>query len=434
MRCGSLAGPRVSAGDVPPSIVSQVIRAVYACAHLGRAKTLELFLQRFHADMPYGRLRKTVNKALSDCVVGAQAKARRGPHPDSCKPFPVPSFPFSSVAIDFVNLPEVRNQSTKTEILSNYAMVIVCRLTGYVMAIPCCKEGLSSCKAAELFLHRCEFFMGLSREIQADNQSSISSTFFNALCNPAGIEQAKPIIYRRKSNCRAERAVQSTINTVRQYLLSRKVSCLEAFPLALWGLNDFSGAVAPYSPHWLPFGRDPIEVGNLLPVVDSERREDATKLFKRVAAERELVHEMLEEIHKKQLDKFLKEHPRSVFVPSDQVWVQNRDEEREKLDRVWQGPGEIIDKIFDSVYGVNHNGVEQDLSVERLKPFVKLIDGCQPRLHYYAERPETIRTWWSGWRSMNGVEKGQMDAKYAPTKLFPMPSLGGMLHLEIMPA
>ena len=88
---------------VPKSIVSQVIRAVHVCAHPCQAKTLELFLQRFHADMPYAGLRETVNKALSDCVVCAQAKARRGPHPDSCKPFPVPSFSFSSVAIDFVD-------------------------------------------------------------------------------------------------------------------------------------------------------------------------------------------------------------------------------------------------------------------------------------------------------------------------------------------
>ena len=169
---------------VPKSIVFPVIRAVHACAHPGQAKTVELFLRRFDTDMPYARLWETVNKALSDCVVCAQAKTRHGRHPDSCKPFPVPSVPFSSVAITFVDLPEVPNQSTKTEIFANYAMVIVCRLTGYVIAIPCCKGRLTSRKAAELFLHRCGFFMGLPREIQADNQSIITSTFFNTKEGP----------------------------------------------------------------------------------------------------------------------------------------------------------------------------------------------------------------------------------------------------------
>ena len=213
--------------------MSQVIQAVHACAHPGQAKTLELFLQLFHPDMPYARLRETVNKALSGCVVCAQAKARGGPHSDSCEPFLVPSFHFSPVAIDFVDLPEVRNQSSKTKIWANHAMVIVCRLTGYVMAIPCCKERLTSRKAAELFLHRCGFLMGLPREIKANNQSIISSTFPNALCNLAGIEQAKSIIYRPESNGRAERAVQSTINTLRQYLLSRKGSWLDILLVAL---------------------------------------------------------------------------------------------------------------------------------------------------------------------------------------------------------
>ena len=83
------------------------------------------------------------------------------------------------------------------------------------------------------------------------------------------------------------------------------------------------------------------------------------------------------------MDQFLKEHPPSVFVARDRVWVQNQDEEREKLSRVWQRPAEIIDKISDSVYRVNHNGVGQDLSVQLLKPFVKLHDGRQPPLHPY---------------------------------------------------
>ena len=77
---------------VPQSIVPQVIRVVHACAQPGQAQTLELFLQRLHAGMPYARLRETVNKALSDCVACAQAKARRGPHPDSCKPVSYPRF------------------------------------------------------------------------------------------------------------------------------------------------------------------------------------------------------------------------------------------------------------------------------------------------------------------------------------------------------
>ena len=86
--------------------------------------------------------------------------------------------------------------------------------------------------------------------------------------------------------------------------------------------------------------------------MEREGCKDTTQLLKRVAAEREMVQEKVEAIHKKKLDKFLKEQPPSVCVAGDRVWVQNRDEEREKLGRVWQGLAEIIDKNSDSFTGL----------------------------------------------------------------------------------
>ena len=125
-------------------------------------------------------------------------------------------------------------------------MVIVCRLTGYILAIPCRQEGLTSHKAAALFLHYCAFFTGMPREIHSDNQSIISSEFFDALCGLAGITQAKSIEYRPQSNGRAERTVQSIINALRLYLVFRKLDWVYALPFALWGLNDLPGPIAPY--------------------------------------------------------------------------------------------------------------------------------------------------------------------------------------------
>ena len=39
-------------------------------------------------------------------------------------------------------------------------MVVVCRQTGYMLAIPCKQEGLTSHKAGALFLHYCVFLKG----------------------------------------------------------------------------------------------------------------------------------------------------------------------------------------------------------------------------------------------------------------------------------
>ena len=206
-------------------------------------------------------------------VVCAQSKAREGPHFDSCEPFPVPSYPFASVAIDFVSLPEVKHPETGVQV--DDAMVISCGLTGCILAIPCRQEGLTSHKAAALLLHYCAFFTGMPREMHSDNQSIISSEFFDALCGLAGITQAKSIVYRPQSNGRAERAVQSIINALRLYLVLRKLDWVYALPFALWGLNDLLGPIAPYSPHRLVFGRDPIGFGEVTPLTVDTGVEDA---------------------------------------------------------------------------------------------------------------------------------------------------------------
>ena len=69
--------------------------------------------------------------------------------------------------------------------------VIVARLTGYVMGIPCGNEGLTAEKPAGLFFNRCVHFVGLPHEIMCDNDKLISKSFFQTLCSMSGIEQHK---------------------------------------------------------------------------------------------------------------------------------------------------------------------------------------------------------------------------------------------------
>ena len=166
---------------VPVAIPSKVIEAVHYYAHPGTPKALELFKRQFHVrNSSDDDLQDRVRDVVDACVVCAQSKAQRGPHPDSCEPFPVPSYPFASVAMDLVSLPEVKPPETGVKV--DYAMVIVRCFTDYILSIPCKQEGLTGHEAAALFLHFCAFFTGMPREIHSDNQSIISSEFFDALC------------------------------------------------------------------------------------------------------------------------------------------------------------------------------------------------------------------------------------------------------------
>ena len=268
-----------------------------------------------------------------------------------------------------------------------YLMVIVCRLTGYILAIPCRQEGLTSHKAA-LFLHYCAFFTGMSREIHFENQSIISSEFVDALCGLAGITQATSIVYRPQSNGRAEWAVHYIINALRLYLLFRKLDWVYALPFALWGVNDLQGPIAPYSTRGLVFGRDPMVFGEVPPQTVDTRVEDATEYFRRAQDERQLMQSKLVDLHAWDYQAFLKKHPSLQFKEADRVLVQNRTHQpglHPKLDWIWQGPAEILRKVFTNTYLVNLNSKEIVLLVGRLKPYIPRQDGVNLPLHHYSE-------------------------------------------------
>ena len=86
------------------------------------------------------------------------------------------------------------------------AFLVVCRLSGYLTAIPLWKTGFTAEKAAEVFLERCISFMGLPCEIFSDNDHLLSSAFFTTMCEELGIEQHFSIPYRTRGNDRAENA------------------------------------------------------------------------------------------------------------------------------------------------------------------------------------------------------------------------------------
>ena len=210
----------------------------------------------------------TLLKLLGDVMSVKLRKARLGKQPDTCDFAPVAQYPFTSLAIDFCKLPECLQKSTGKKV--DYLMVIVCRRTGYVLAISCQDKGLHSKNAASLFLDRCVHMFGLPKEFICDNASIINSAFLKDLFAMSGVEQHSSLAYRPQSNGRAERAVQSIVNSLRQYLEqcggSIKHYWMESLPLALWALNDLPGAVSGYSPHRLIFGRDPVGWGDCLPV------------------------------------------------------------------------------------------------------------------------------------------------------------------------
>ena len=248
---------------VPFSLTDKVLTAMHQYVHPGRDKLIELVRRKFYFTFRPSVLKKKVTELVKRCPVCQTCKT--GPARfDECRFFPVPQYPFASLAIDFVSLPEI----TSAGQVYDQCMVIVDRLTGYLTAVPCRAQGLDAKAAADLFLQRCLFFTGVPKEIMSDNDNVITSDFFHSLCEKMGIETHRGVMYRPSSNGRAENAVKAVVNLLCLYLEQRKALWVNALPLAVWAVNDLPGIHSPYSPHRLVFGRDPIGFGDCPPVQD----------------------------------------------------------------------------------------------------------------------------------------------------------------------
>ena len=364
---------------VPPSLVDKVVLAMHAYSHPGADKLKELCMRKFAFPDNIG---PRVQSLIQGCATCQTCKARNHPSPDTLDHFPIPDYPFASLAMDFVKLPHTKVGATEFD----FIFVIVDRLTGYTMGIPCLEEGLTAEKAAELFLDRCVFFTGLPTEIMSDNDKVVSKQFFETLCALSGVEQHKGVIYRPHSNGRAEVAVKLVVNSLRRYLAERKCNWVHALPLALWCLNDLPGVVSPYSPHRLVFGRDPIGFGDCPPHELEYGQEDALQFFDRVSKERQLVQTRLTKIHADARKKWMAKHPPLSLSVGDRVWVRYLPTDKvTKIQRLWFGPCEVIEVLSEARYLIATPKGEQVLPATRLKPYIAPFGGQKVPFHYYVE-------------------------------------------------
>ena len=173
---------------VPLSLMAKVCKATHAFAYLGVDKTVEMVDRRYKFTVPKRHWSDVVSAVVEGCPVCPATKHRRGTQPESNQPYPIPEYPFRSVCIDFCDLTSDPCTHRNTEY--DYVLIVVCRLTGYVIAVPCQKT-LTSEELAEIFLERVVQVAGSPQTIFTNHHHLINVTFFGTLCSQAGIDVNK---------------------------------------------------------------------------------------------------------------------------------------------------------------------------------------------------------------------------------------------------
>ena len=374
-------------------LLHKIIIAKHSYTHPGVYKTHQLIDRKYvfqepGKDVPvkysYGKLRNRISLVLASCQVCQAVKSRTGLQPDTLEAYPVPENPFSSISVDFCHLPLVSVGSVKY----NSVFVIVCRLAGYVMALPG-HESFTSAEVASLFLTRFVTFFGLPKEHFADNDKVLDAVFFSAFCELSEIEPWLSPVYGARSNGTAENAVSVVISSLRTLLeqCALKRKWVDILPLALWSANDIPRVITGYSPHHLVFGRDPIGFGDHPSLSPDFGCEDAHQCFKRVQKQRAFVRDPLSPIHEQKAQEFLKAHPPQRFEPGDRVWLKVvRRHGDNKPDRVWVGPAEVLERLSVGRLRVAGSYGPQDVESYRLKPYNPPHTHKQPPLHLYSDK------------------------------------------------
>ena len=155
-------------------IMRQVITAIHTYAHPGIDKTTQIFNRKYRVmakkPNPDGDIKLIVEEVVKACQVCQSVKHRRGIPPDTMEGYPIPDDIVSSIAVNFVSFKA--NPLTIRNETFDQALVVVCRLSGYVTAVSCnckmTKEGL-----ADLFVTRIFTQWGPLKVIFSDHDKLI---------------------------------------------------------------------------------------------------------------------------------------------------------------------------------------------------------------------------------------------------------------------
>ena len=278
---------------------------------------------------------------------------------------PVPDTIMTSVALDIFALPPTKWKDKEFDSL----LVCVDRLSGWIVAWPCAKKGLTAEKAAHLIFENGWEAFGIPSVLTSDQGPQFVGQFWRTMCARLGIRHAYSQAYRPQANGRAEVAGKTLISILRKFHTEETLNWVEALPRVLRVYHDTPGE-SGFSPYQIVFGRDRNLAG--VPYTHPRECEGATEFFERCKNLEKIASEKLKSLHKTEISN--KNASRAKPPPygvGDWVWVlRPRNSGVTKLETWWVGPCEVVRRTGDLSYEVRVKpNVVQDLHCDQMKPF-----------------------------------------------------------------
>lgn len=167
--------------------------------------------------------------------------------------FPIPTEIFTFLCMDFLELETCKGIDDKSY---GNVLVIVCRLSGYILATPCQNAGWQP-RVLHISFWKNVFALWVCPMKLLVIKIIWCLAIFQTLCGLLGI--------RLRWNGRAEVAFKAVVNTLRISLAEHKKAWSSVLPWAIFQINNLPGVVLPHSPFKFVFGRDPPAIRDIPP-------------------------------------------------------------------------------------------------------------------------------------------------------------------------
>ena len=170
--------------------------------------------------------------------------------------------------MDIFSMPEAEWEGEKYDCF----LMCVDRHTGWMVAKPTQKTGLTSKKAAHLLLDSSWGEMGIPGIVTSDQGAQFISQWWDTICARLGIRMAYSQAHRPQANGLAEVAGRVVQDLLRRLLSENEINWVEALPRALRIHHDTLDPIIGMSPYEAMFGRERA-LGGLPWEVEMECRE-----------------------------------------------------------------------------------------------------------------------------------------------------------------
>jgi hypothetical protein len=349
---------------IPESLVADAFASLHESAgHLGAERLIAEAKRRYQFPKSVNQL-QVATRVKRLCLTCQECEPPNWSLSQPIRMSPVPDTIFSHICVDIFSMP--------TEMFADESfdcmVVWVDRLSGWILARPSQKRGLTAEKTASIMMDAGWDIFGVPDSITSDQGPQFAGKFFRTVCSRLGIRQAFSHAYRPQGNGRAEMAGKQLISLLRKLNAESGINWVEALPRALFIHHGVPGETG-LSPHQIVFGRDRNVTG--IPFRTENECEDARDFVNRMEEMDKKVSQILAERHRKAQESMNKKRKtRPAFLVGDQVWyLRPKGVGGNKISTWWTGPYRIHARTGASSYELETQpGKFHECHADQLKP------------------------------------------------------------------